>query len=179
VDTPGAYDNAAGVGCLLRLAEVLSRKAHRHTLEWVAFTGEEGAGLGDMEYARNARQPGHGFDLVAAAINIDGVGPFTGTTTVASFAASQAFESLIDEKLRSFPGISKVEPWPASDHYIFYSNGVPSIALTSRGIRDIYHTSSDTFEWISAQKLAESLQLVLDLVDVLDSKNLSWSRPQK
>jgi hypothetical protein len=116
---------------------------------------------------------------VTAAINIDGVGPFTGTTTLASFAASQAFESLIDEKMRGFPGILKVEPWPASDHYIFYSNGVPSIALTSKGIRDIYHTSSDTFEWISAAKLAESVQLVLDLVDVLDTKDRLWSRPQK
>jgi Zn-dependent M28 family amino/carboxypeptidase len=57
VDTPGAYDNAAGVGVLLALAQILSGRKHRHTLEWVAFTGEEGAGLGDMEYARSARRP--------------------------------------------------------------------------------------------------------------------------
>ena len=175
VDTPGAYDNAAGVGCLLSLAEILSKTSHRHTFEWVAFTGEEGAGLGDMEYARRA---GHGFDQVTAAINIDGVGPFTGTTTLACFSASTAFETLLDEKMSSFPGILKVEPWPASDHYIFYSNGVPSLALTSRGIRDIYHTLSDTFEWISGEKLMESIQLVLDLVQVLDRKDGSWSRPQ-
>jgi aminopeptidase YwaD len=182
IDTPGAYDNAAGVGCLLTLAEVLSQRKHRHTLEWVAFTGEEGAGLGDMEYARrarNTRQAGHGFDQVTAAINIDGVGPFTGTTTVACFAASPAFESLLDEKMRNYPGILKVEPWPASDHYIFYSNGAPSIALTSKGIRDIYHTLSDTLEWISQDKLAESVQLVLDLLEVLDVKDPSWSRPQE
>lgn len=179
VDTPGAYDNAAGVGCLLTLAEVLSQKKHRHTLEWIAFTGEEGAGLGDMEYARRARMDGDGFDQVTAAINIDGVGPFTGTTTVACFAASQAFESLVDEKIRSYPAVLKVDPWPASDHYIFYSNGAPSIALTSRGLRDLFHTLSDTIEWISPEKLAESVQLVLDLVEVLDTKDLSWGRPQK
>jgi aminopeptidase YwaD len=177
VDTPGAYDNAAGVGVLLSLAEILSQSKHRHTLEWVAFTGEEGAGLGDMAYARNARRDGNGFDQVTTAINIDGVGPFTGTTTVASFAASQALESLIDERMRSYPAVLKVEPWPASDHYIFYSNGVPSIALTSKGIRDIYHTLSDTIEWISGEKLAESAQLVLDLAEVLDTRDRSWSRP--
>src|SRR5215211_5060859 len=82
VDTPGAYDNAAGVGVLLTLAEILSQRKHRHTLEWVAFTGEEGAGLGDMEYARRASGIGNGFDQVTTVINIDGVGPFTGTTTV-------------------------------------------------------------------------------------------------
>jgi aminopeptidase YwaD len=90
VDTPGAYDNASGVGVLLTLAQVLSGRKHRHTLEWVAFTGEEGAGLGDMEYARRAAGTRAGFDQVTAAINIDGVGPFTGTTTITSFVASPA-----------------------------------------------------------------------------------------
>jgi aminopeptidase YwaD len=179
VDTPGAYDNAAGVGVLLTLAELLSQKKHRHTLEWVAFTGEEGSGLGDMEYARNARRTSNGFDQVTTALNFDGVGPFTGTTTVASFAASQAFETLLDEMIRNYPGVIRVEPWPASDHYIFYSNGTPSLAFSSKGIRDIYHTLSDTFEWISGEKLAEAVQLALDLIEVLDDKDLSWSRPKK
>jgi len=179
VDTPGAYDNAAGVGVLLTLAELLSHTKHRHTLEWVAFSGEEGYGLGDMAYARNARRTGDGFNQVTAAINFDGVGPFTGVTSVACFAASRAFETLIGEMIRSYPGVVKVEPWPASDHYIFYSNGTPSIAFSSKGIRDIYHTSSDTFEWISGEKLAEVVQLALDLIEVLDNERLSWSRPKK
>ena len=179
VDTPGAYDNAAGVGVLLTLAQILSQQKHRHTLEWIAFTGEEGAGLGDMEYARAARSPGHAFDRVTAAINIDGVGPYTGTTTAASFVASQPFDSLLDETIQRYPGTIRVEPWPASDHYIFYSNGVPSIALTSKGIKDIFHTMSDTIEWISAEKLAEAVQLTLDLVKALDDKELSWTRPQQ
>ncbi len=179
VDTPGAYDNAAGVGVLLTLAQILSQQKHRHTLEWIAFTGEEGAGLGDMEYARAARSLGHAFDRVTAAINIDGVGPYTGTTTAASFVASQPFDSLLDETIQRYPGTIRVEPWPASDHYIFYSNGVPSIALTSKGIKDIFHTMSDTIEWISAEKLAEAVQLTLDLVKALDDKELSWTRPQQ
>jgi aminopeptidase YwaD len=179
IDTPGAYDNAAGAGVLLTLAEVLSQKKHRHSLEWVAFTGEEGAGLGDMEYARHARTANHGFDQAIAAINIDGVGPFTGTTTVACYAASQNLEMLLEETLKKYPEVIRVEPWPSSDHYIFYSNGVPSIALTSRGIRDIYHTFSDTFEWISGGKLAEAAQLVLDLFELLNDRDPSWTRPAK
>lgn len=179
VDTPGAYDNAAGVGVLLTLAQTLSGQKHRHTLEWIAFTGEEGAGLGDMEYARNARGTGHGFDQVTAAINIDGVGPFTGTTTATSFVTSPQLDALLDEKMKRFPGVIRVEPWPASDHYIFYSNGVPSIALTSKGIKDIFHTLSDTIDWISAEKLVEAVQLVLDLFAVLDKKDVSWTRPSK
>ena len=178
VDTPGAYDNAAGVGVLLTLAEALSQKQHRHTLEWIAFTGEEGAGLGDMEYARQAHRTGNGFDQITTLINIDGVGPYTGTTTAASFAASHELDALLDRKMSRYQGVIRVEPWPASDHYIFYSNGTPSIALTSKGIKDIYHTLSDTYDWISGEKLAETAQLVLDLFEELDNQDLSWSRPQ-
>jgi Zn-dependent M28 family amino/carboxypeptidase len=129
-----------------------------------------------MEYARRT---GTGFDQMTAAINIDGVGPFTGTTTAACYAASPHFEALLDDKIKHYPGVIQVEPWPSSDHYIFYSNGVPSIALTSKGIRDVYHTFSDTFEWISGDKLAEATQLVLDLFAVLDDQDLSWTRPTK
>jgi aminopeptidase-like protein len=75
--------------------------------------------------------------------------------------------------------VIKVEPWPASDHYIFYSHGTPSVALTSVGIRDIYHTFSDTLEWISGDKLAEATQLVLDFFEELDGKDGSWGRPQR
>ena len=50
VDTPGAYDNAAGVGVLLALAQILSGYRHRHT-RMGCLHRREGAGLGDMEYA--------------------------------------------------------------------------------------------------------------------------------
>jgi hypothetical protein len=93
--------------------------------------------------------------------------------------ASPAFETLLDETMSNYPGVIRVDPWPASDHYIFYSNGVPSLAFTSKGIRDIYHTFSDTFEWISAEKLAETVRLALDLIEVLDTKDRLWSRPKK
>jgi aminopeptidase-like protein len=81
--------------------------------------------------------------------------------------------------MKNYPGVIRVEPWPSSDHYIFYSNGVPSLAFTSKGIRDIYHTQADTFEWISGKKLAETIRLALDLIEVLDEKDQSWSRPEE
>jgi aminopeptidase YwaD len=176
VDTPGAYDNAAGVGVLVALAQLLSQSKRRHTLEWVAFTGEEGYGLGDMEYARRT---GDGFDQMTAAINFDGVGPFTGTTSVASFVTAPQLDLLLDQTILPHPGVTRVEPWPASDHYIFYSHGTPSIAFGSTGIKDLYHTAADTFEWISGEKLGEVLRLAVELVEALDEKDLSWGRPRK
>lgn len=176
VDTPGAYDNAAGVGVLLALASELAKTPHRHTFEFVAFSGEEIYGLGDMTYAQLS---GEHFKDIAAALNFDGVGPLTGSTSIAVFAASQAFAELASACASRYPAVIQVEPWPASDHYIFYSNGVPALAFTSVGIRDVYHTPFDTFEWISREKLGEAAYLVMDILMDLDGKDAGWTRPEK
>jgi aminopeptidase YwaD len=175
VDTPGAYDNAAGVAVLLTLAQTLAKTPHRYTLEWVAFSGEEVYGLGDMEYARRT---GDGFDQILAAINFDGVGPRLAANTIATFSASEAFAQLVSRLSDQYPGVAPVAPWPASDHYIFYSHGVPSLALSSVGIKDIYHTPADTVDWISPDKLAETVMLGQDLVNALDEQELAWCRPK-
>lgn len=173
VDTPGAYDNASGVASILTLARCLSQTPHRYTLEWVAFSGEEMYGLGDMEYAH---QTGVGFDRILAAINLDGVGPRIAANSIATFSASESFDALVSRLKMNYPGVVKVDPWPASDHYIFYSHGVPSIAFSSVGVKDIYHTPADTIEWISPDKLAEAVLLARDIVQALDEKELDWCR---
>jgi aminopeptidase YwaD len=173
VDTPGAYDNAAGVAALLTLAQALAPLPHHYTLEWVAFSGEEGYGLGDMEYARRT---GVGFERIAVAINFDGIGPRLAANTVATFAASPALEAMVAGVKAGYPGVAHIEPWPASDHYIFYSHGVPSIALSSLGVKDIYHTPADTVEWISPDKLVEAVSLAQELIGALDEKEFNWGR---
>jgi Iap family predicted aminopeptidase len=172
VDTPGAYDNAAGVAVLLTLAQAITPTTH--TLEFVAFTGEEGYGLGDMEYARRA---GDGFGQIVAALNIDGPGPWLAANTLATFAASEPFAAMAAATAGRYPGVALVDPWPASDHYIFYSHGVPSLAISSLGIKDQYHTPFDSLEWISPAKLAEATRLALDLVTAVDAHDLAWGRP--
>ena len=175
VDTPGAYDNAAGVASILTLADCLSDAIPhpRHTFEWVAFSGEEIYGLGEMEYARRI---GDGFNKIAAAINFDGIGPLVASNSIATFSASKQFSDMVDRMIACYPGVIRVDPWPASDHYIFYSNGVPSIALSSIGIRDIYHTPMDTIDWLNPGKLAEAVNLALDIVTELDAQDMAWGR---
>lgn len=63
----------------------------------------------------------------------------------------------------------------ASNHYIFHSIGTLNIVFTNGGIRDLYHTQSDTFAWINGQKQAESTPLALNLIKGLDTKDLSWN----
>lgn len=175
-DTPGAYDNAAGLGVLLAVAEALSASPLTHTLEYVCFTGEEGYGLGDMEYARRQAY-GVGFDTITAALNLDGPGPYLAANTLAVFAANDRFKALAEAAAARYPGVAVIEPWPASDHYIFYSHGVPSLAISSVGIQDQYHTPHDSLEWISPAKLDEAARLALDTLTALDDKPVRWGRP--
>lgn len=173
VDTPGAFDNATGVAVILTLAQTLAQASHRYSLEWVAFSGEEIYGLGDMEYASRV---GEGFNQIAAAVNFDGVGSHIAANTIATYSAPQPFDELVDHVRSGYPGVSRVDPWPSSDHYIFYSHGVPSIAISSQGIEAICHTPADTVDWISAAKLAEVVQLAQDILHALDQKEFSWCR---
>jgi aminopeptidase YwaD len=176
VDTPGAYDNAAGVAVLLALAQRLTGSSHQYSLEFVAFSGEEVYGLGDMEYARRLEA---GFERIVAAMNFDGVGPRLAVTSLAIFSASQFFHDLVREVRKAFPGVVEVDPWPASDHYIFYSHGVPSIALSSVGIKDQYHTPFDTIEWISPEKLEEAVLLADKIFKVLDAADAATFRSRE
>ena len=69
--TPGANDNASGIGVALRLAERLSADPLPHTAVWVLFTGCEEVGCGGAEAFLRA----HRRDVGRAAwISVDTVG---------------------------------------------------------------------------------------------------------
>jgi Iap family predicted aminopeptidase len=80
---------------------------------------------------------------------------------------------------KAYPGVVEVDPWPASDHYIFYSHGVPSVALSSVGIKDLYHTPDDTVDWISPEKLAEAVSLSMEIVESLNAMDAGSFRSQE
>ncbi len=75
------------------------------------------------------------------------------------------------------PGMMWVPPWPASNHYMFYSYGVPSIALCFTGdVPNVIHQPTDTIEWISPTKLAEVVSLATGVVNALQDKPSDWCR---
>jgi aminopeptidase YwaD len=171
--TPGAVDNGAGAAALLALANRVHSLPDSVNLELVAFGGEEYYASGDVEYAR--RNEGH-FHEVLAAINMDGVGQRLGANTITMMSYGEAFHALVEEIVKVRPSIAWTEPWPASNHYTFYSRGVPSIALSSAGVYTIHHRPADTIEWVSPTKLAEVVPLVLEIVTRLQDKPLEWTR---
>jgi hypothetical protein len=59
-------------------------------------------------------------EQVLLNMNADGVGYIDGDSMVAEFDCSQSLKALIDELLPSYAALSWTEPWPQSDHSLFW-----------------------------------------------------------
>ena len=157
INTPGASDNAAGVAVLLELAERLSKRESRFGLEFIAFNGEEYLPIGDDEYLRRAESY---FSDVRCAINLDGIGPMLASTSLSTLSMPEAIEANLRQMLADFPGVVWVEPWYESNHSTFAMRGIPALALSAVGARNLAHQPYDDAEGISPAKLEEVARLV-------------------
>jgi aminopeptidase YwaD len=173
IDTPGANDNAAGVAVLLSLAELLVQQPHPYSLEFVAFSNEEYLPLGDDTYVRLR---GECFDQIIAAANFDGIGQQLGVNSITSFNCAPAFQQVLVDITRGFPGVVWVEPWPESNHSTFAWRGVPSLAFTTRGGLNQMHLRSDTVEWLSIPRLNEVVALSAEIVACIERQQSQWTR---
>ncbi len=172
-DTPGAYDNATGIGVLLELAAHFAAHPVAPALTFAAFNGEESGGVGSGLYTREHTAEMGRF---IAAINIDGVAPAVGVTCITTMNGSEALEQQTRAVLARYPAVAWSAPWYAGDHSAFLWQGVPAVALTSIGQLDINHYPDDTPDWVSREKLAETVALVAEVVQALQDQTPAWSR---
>lgn len=186
--TPGAFDNGSGIAVLLTLAKLLAPLHLSVDLEFIAFSGEE-YGLGGDTYLRqhglhtlpfgqqqHASEVTTGLGAVIAAINIDGVGQHLGTNAIGMLACSAALQALIADIMSVYPSMITIDPGPASNHYDFYTHGVPSIVASSVALGNVLHHTRDTLAWMSAEKLSEVISFVQRLVERLQDKSPAWGR---
>ncbi|MFP4466504.1 MAG: M28 family metallopeptidase [Candidatus Goldiibacteriota bacterium] len=167
--SPGAIDNAAGVGVavLLLLAESLRDSSLKESVELVAFNGEDYYSVpGQMLYIKENKGR---FDKVAVNINIDGAGFKRGGSVLSFFGLPAEIKKKAKQTLRNYPFLSEGPQWPQGDHSIFVQNGRPAIAVTSKWFLDnistqtITHTPKDNFSIVSPAKTAE-LAAALDFL---------------
>ncbi len=187
--TPGAIDNGSGAAVLLVLARLLASREVGIGLEFVAFNGEEYHGLGDTKYlGRHGLKPVRfgaepepaigEFGHILAAINLDGIGPKVGVHTAGVLASSQRFKTLVSNVVQRYPAVVWADPGPASNHYTFFTHGVPILNVSSIGVDHVIHLPIDTLEWIDPDKLQEAMALVLEVVEQLHDRPVAWSREQ-
>ena len=166
VYTPGASDNAAGAAVMIELAKRLAQKETRFGLEFIAFGSEEYLPIGDEEYLRRAEPY---FSNIRCAINLDGVGPALGTTSITALSMKEEMQGRVKNILAHFPGVVWAEPWYESNHSTFSMRGVPALALTAIGTRSLAHQRHDVAEEISPVKMEECAKLIEAAVAELEA----------
>lgn len=174
--TRGVIDNASGVSVLLVLAELA---AHGDLgMEWtlpidfIVFNGEEYAALGDQAYLQS--QPD--LDNIVAVVNLDGVGQRLGNTTVTTIGCSTVLDEAIHQATSTQAALQWVAPWYESNHTTFVLQGVPAIAISSRGVHGLADAPEDTMDWFGVPRAVEAFNVVRTILEPLGQVNPQQSR---
>ena len=167
-NSTGAFDNASGTCALLTIAEILAHKDLNIGLELIAFNDEEYTAKGAVVYLEKYRNT---FPKILSAINLDGIGNRVGVNCITSFETDSNINALIDNLLKKYPGIKRVDQWYSADHTIFLLCNVPTLAFSSMDFPPIVQTQWDNIEWVEPRKAQEVISFVLDYVGQMSDIN--------
>lgn len=165
VTTPGAFDNAGAVACVL--AAAATGLDAIGPCEVVPFNGEdhfdacgETAWLAATDLAE-----------IRANINVDGVGVAGRGTALAPLACPPPLETTLEAWVARRAGWARSEPWYESDHAIFAMQGIPAVAITSEHVHELLgslaHTAADTLDVLDLAVLEDVATALPDLVGLV------------
>jgi len=166
----GADDNASGVASMLEMARRIAAQPLKHTVVFIAFSGEERGLWGSNDYANRVM----GDDHPDFMINMDMVGRLNAERQLAIYGTgtSPVWDSVLDSlnleagfKIKKEP--SGVGP---SDHTSFYLQDIPVLHFFT-GQHEDYPRPSDDYEKINFTGLAELTDYIEAIVregDALD-----------
>ena len=130
----GADDDGSGIAALLATAQIMSQYSFPHTIQFIAFSGEEVGTYGSFMYARDASARG---DNIVAVINIDMIG-YANTTKggnmIRMFRAPQvswieSFAGTVADKYYDMVGLSvqAIPNYRGADHQAFLEYGYDAV----------------------------------------------------
>lgn len=140
---PGASDNASGTAMMLYLASYFSRHPLRHSVAFIAFSGEEAGLVGSGYFVQHPMLP---LSHIRFLTNVDIMGDATdGVTAVNATVQPAEFGLLnhINDSAHYIPVIKSRGRAANSDHYFFSEAGVPAFFLYSNGGKGYYHDIFD------------------------------------
>lgn len=158
-NTPGGYDNQAGVSVLIALAEQLAGMRLERDVTLAFTDGEECRLAGGTHLAK-----GYESGQLDFMLNVDGIGR---GDEMEIWCGPVDFERRIMRALLSDPEFPKQcyrnPPPPGSDHAPFYDMGVPSCMFTFND-QGIIHTTADGFNERILPNMSKMLDLVLKML---------------
>ena len=159
----GADDNASGTAALLEIGRTLASRKPARTIALVAFSGEELGTLGSSYFVQHAvPQP---IDSLYAMLNLDMVGRLrNGRLTALGAATAREFPALLDS-LNTPPRFdlrASGDGWGPSDHAVFFATRHPVLHFFT-DLHDDYHRSTDDWEKLNVEGVAQVAQFVAEL----------------
>jgi hypothetical protein len=166
--SPGAHDNASGVGALLALAEHFAAHPPAGAPPAFLFTGAEETGLhGARAFAETMQQS----ELHARFVVLDMVGAGETLRLISTdgvFFPLRANRELNDLLLAANPALRPLRyTLRSGDHAAFLRSGFPAAALQSSGssqAEGAYHTPGDVMAVIQPRALESVIATLLRLV---------------
>lgn len=176
--SPGANDNASGIGVILAIAEKLKQEPLQYTQVWLAFTGcEEAASYGILDFIQ--RHSDHPEQKTVYIINdqvgsgrlnynlTDGLIKKHKTHPDALELARQARQELPEVEVIEMHGIAY------TDATIATKLGYRAITLVANPLKGSngsthWHQMSDTMEYIDPSTLQDAFKFTWQLLQIID-----------
>lgn len=154
VGTPGAYDNASGVGGVLALARRLLARPAGVNVDFIAFAGEEGGFFGSRHHVARLKDQGR-IGEIAAVVNLDQI---SAGDLLWVWTGPPAFASYVEEALRAEDAFARHDvrldpPKPGADDYPFAAEGVPTVSFIF-WVPPFYHSQDDSLARFEFNKWA-------------------------
>jgi hypothetical protein len=180
--SPGAIDNASGVGVCLALAEYLASNPSKRLRFGFLFTGAEETGLHGAEAFASQFGQESG---VKGVVNLDmiGAGDSICIVTKAGGFLAQFTDLKLNEQMKgAFPGLETIQYTLRRGDFIpFLQNKIPAISLETKGSRPAglaYHTLDDQMENIDLLTLDIVLKGLIKFVEVLPYSDWAFSKKE-
>jgi len=181
--SPGANDNASGVGVVLSLAEQLAKNPLEHTVVWIVLTGAEEVGCyGSDNFIRKHRAELGG----AAWITLDTVGSYRGVPVFLSQETFLSTSNSDKQLLQTMRNISHRYPdlrahevsmkGAYTDGAIGAKHGLRVLTMESHqedGTLSNWHRPTDTINTISPECIQATESLVHEFLQELDVNTTS------
>lgn len=163
INTPGAYDNASGLGALVGLAQALKDIDPPYGIDLIGFACEELGFIGSAYYVNDLKERGL-LNQVKACVNLD---MLSGGEILLVWAGPDAFQNKIAGVLRRRGMMEKYEvhldtPKPGADDWLFFIEGIPAATLLFWR-QDVYHKPIDTVDRMDWQRVRDVVSVVAEL----------------
>ncbi|TAJ07697.1 MAG: M20/M25/M40 family metallo-hydrolase [Nitrospirae bacterium] len=159
---PGADDNASGTAVLLEVAKTFAKSglAHKRTIVFVSFSGEEQGLFGSRLYVGKPPLP---LNQTVAMLNVDHAGIGNGRLTVGLTGLSKEEATEAGKVAGVAELLDLYGFFPGGDHVPFKEAGTPTATIVSAGPHPHFHQPSDTADTVKTEILERAARYLFVL----------------